>query len=62
MAEVISFPSPRKKRKASAGQTLCKSGFHKWQIDQRKQFDVKKGRLVTVRRCARCGSTRTSLD
>jgi hypothetical protein len=28
-------------------------------IDQKQQFDVKKGRLVTLYRCQRCGITRT---
>ena len=50
-------------RKAKArGITMCRSGHHKWSIDQTKQFDVKQGRLVTIRTCERCGKTRTSLD
>jgi len=39
--------------------TLCSSGFHKWQIDQDKQFDVKAGKLITIKRCSRCGQTKT---
>jgi hypothetical protein len=71
MADVISLAdaakqrAARKKRERQAqarGQTLCRSGFHKWQVDQRKQFDVHEGRLVTVLRCARCAATRTRLD
>jgi hypothetical protein len=50
------------RRKDATGKTLCRRGFHKWQIDQRKQFDVKAGRLVTIRECERCGVRRTSLD
>lgn len=61
MAKVVAFRRPSLKEKAR-GKTLCKSGFHKWQIDQKKQFDVKQGKLVTIRRCSRCGETRTSLD
>jgi hypothetical protein len=44
------------------GDTLCRAGFHKWVVDQKKQFDVKLGKLVTVRRCTRCGARKTSLD
>ena len=60
MGDVIPFrPAPKKKK--GQGKPLCKSGFHKWEIDQSKQFDVKQGKLVTVKRCARCGETRTVL-
>ena len=44
------------------GDTLCRAGFHKWVVDQKKQFDVKLGKLVTVRRCDRCGARKTTLD
>lgn len=60
MADVIPFKRPSLKDKAR-GKTLCARGFHKWAIDHKQQFDVKQGRLVTVRRCIRCGVTRTSL-
>ena len=63
MADVIPFPGgSRKKKPRSQGKTLCKRGFHKWAIDQDKQFDVKQGKLVTVQRCVRCGFTRTTLS
>ncbi|MEQ8663539.1 MAG: hypothetical protein RLW62_22190 [Gammaproteobacteria bacterium] len=63
MAEVIPFPQgPRKKKRKSEGKTLCKRGFHKWAIDQDKQFDVRQGKLVTIQRCVRCGYTRTTLS
>jgi len=61
MGEIVSLKKARQKRK-SKGKTLCKSGFHKWAIDQKKQFDVKKGRLVTIKRCERCGVTKTTFD
>lgn len=61
MSKVVPFKRPSLKEKAR-GRTLCDSGFHKWQIDQKKQFDVKRGKLVTIRRCARCGATRTDLN
>ncbi|MCP5180776.1 MAG: hypothetical protein H6993_19045 [Pseudomonadales bacterium] len=61
MGDVIKFVRPSLKEKAK-GVTLCRSGHHKWTIDQRKQFDVKSGKLVTIRRCTRCNATRTTLD
>ena len=60
MADILPFRRPPRKKK-SEGTTLCKSGFHKWSVDQTKQFDVKEGRLVTIRRCTRCGVTKTTL-
>jgi len=60
MGDVIPFrPAPGKKK--GEGKTLCKSGFHKWEIDQKKQFDVKQGKLVTIKRCVRCGETKLVL-
>lgn len=53
MGEVIQF----KKKKLSEkykGNTLCRSGFHKWEIVKEKQFDVKQGKLMTVYQCKRC--------
>ncbi len=40
---------------------MCKHGFHKWAPDAKKQFDVKQGKLVTLHRCTRCGTTKTTL-
>jgi hypothetical protein len=60
MADVIPFKRPSLKDKAR-GKTLCARGFHKWAIDKKQRFDVKQGRLVTIRRCTRCGVTRTTL-
>ena len=47
---------------AASGNTLCQRGFHKWRVNQSKQFDVRQGRLVTIRDCERCGTRRTTLD
>ena len=58
MGEVVRFRKPTAAEK-HRGKTLCKSGFHKWQVQKDKQFDVKQGRLVTVYRCARCGAIKT---
>lgn len=59
MGEIVRFKKPSLKEKAK-GKTLCSRGFHKWVIDQKKQFDVKEGRLITIHRCKRCGKTRTT--
>ena len=71
MGDVVTLKDARKKRaKKSAaalaakarGRTLCGRGFHDWQIESRRPFDVKRGKLVTLHRCARCGATRTTHD
>ena len=58
MADILPFkrlkPSERHK-----GKTLCKSGFHKWEISKEKQFDTRQGKLVTVYVCKRCGATKS---
>jgi hypothetical protein len=60
VGEVIKFKRPSAVAKAR-GKTLCGSGFHKWRVVQKKQFDVRQGRLVTQHRCERCGATKTTL-
>ena len=54
MGEVVKFkiPKPSEKHK---GKSLCKSGFHKWEVQKEQQFDVKQGRLLSVYICKRCG-------
>ncbi|MDH5472642.1 MAG: hypothetical protein OEY61_07285 [Gammaproteobacteria bacterium] len=57
MADILQF----KKKKPSdknKGHTLCKRGFHKWEIVNDQLFDVKQGKLVTVYQCKRCGATK----
>ena len=51
---VIPFKRPSVKQKHK-GKTLCRSGFHKWEIVTERQFDTKRGKLVTLYRCTRCG-------
>jgi hypothetical protein len=58
MGEIIQFKKPSLKTKHK-GKTLCKSGFHKWEIVQEKQFDVKQGKLVTLLKCTRCGVSKS---
>ncbi len=60
MGDVI--PLQRRKTAPGKGDTLCRNGHHRWQIWQRKPFDVKQGKLVTVYRCERCGKTRSRAE
>ncbi len=57
MGDVIPFRKPRPGEK-HRGKTLCKSGFHRWEVVKGNPFDVKTGRLVTRYRCRRCGASR----
>ena len=57
MGEVVPFKRPSLTAKAK-GKTLCRNGFHRWEVDKQKQFDVKLGKLVTVYKCTRCGETK----
>ena len=61
MGEVVQFKKPKLSEKHK-GKTLCKSGFHKWQIEKSQKFDVKQGKLVTVYRCERCGELRYKFE
>lgn len=59
MADILPFrkKTPAEKHK---GKTLCRSGFHKWEIRTEKKFDVKQGRLITVYQCIRCGKIKNT--
>ena len=59
MTTVVKLQTARRAR--ADRQTLCHSGFHKWQVDRAGRFDVKQGKLLTVERCRRCGEQRTRL-
>ena len=61
MGQVLKFKKKSLKEKHK-GKSLCKSGFHKWEIVQEKQFDVKQGKLITIKKCRRCGLTKTTAD
>lgn len=58
MGEVIEFKRPKLAQQPK-GNTLCRSGFHKWEVQNEKQFDVKRGKLITVYRCKRCLKTKS---
>lgn len=61
MGDVIPFKK-RSLKDAHKGKTLCKNGFHKWVVDQNKQFDVKSGKLVTLYKCSRCPARKTKSE
>lgn len=61
MADILTFKRPNAAELAK-GKTLCRHGHHKWQIWQRKQFDVRAGKLVTVHRCQRCGKQKVTAN
>lgn len=60
MGELLKFKKPKASER-HRGKSLCKSGFHKWEALSGTPFDVKRGRLVTRYRCARCGAIRTEV-
>ena len=48
-------PGKLEARRARADrQTLCRSGFHPWQLLTDRRFDVKAGKLLTAEVCSRC--------
>ncbi len=55
MAQILPFKKPTRKARARP-VGLCQHGYHKWEICKDKQFDVRRGMLVTVYRCRRCGT------
>jgi hypothetical protein len=59
MGDVLPFKRPSLAARGKQ-RTLCKSGFHKWEVVTENRFDVKAGRLVTQYRCVRCGAEKTT--
>jgi hypothetical protein len=45
MADILPFKRP-KPSEVHKDKTLCKSGFHKWEISTDKQFDSRQGKLL----------------
>jgi hypothetical protein len=56
MTNVVKLNAARRLR--ADYQILCRSGFHKWQVETGGRFDVKQGKLLTAERCWRCGEQR----
>ncbi len=59
MGDIVKFKKPSLSEKHQ-GKTLCKSGFHQWQVVSTQPFDVKHGSLVTRFQCKRCGAVKTT--
>jgi len=59
MSNIIEFKRPSLKQKHK-GKTLCRSGFHKWEVVTENKFDVKQGKLVTLYQCKRCGKQKVT--
>ena len=57
MGEVIQFKRPTLAEQHK-GNTLFRSGFHKWVLLNENKFDVKQGKLITVYQCKRCLKTK----
>jgi len=55
MADILPF---KKVKTGARPKGLCQHGFHRWEICKNTQFDVRKGKLVTLYRCQRCGVTK----
>jgi hypothetical protein len=63
MADILRFRSRQQLANERArGRTLCRSGFHRWEVATDTRFDVRRGRLVTLERCARCGEERVTAE
>ncbi|UOA10273.1 hypothetical protein [Methylobacter sp. S3L5C] len=58
MGDIVQFKRPTAVQRHK-GNTLCRSGFHKWEVLKEKQFDVKQGKLITVYQCIRCAKIKT---
>tara|TARA_Y100001935_G_C17311708_1_gene517024 strand:- start:7101 stop:7289 length:189 start_codon:yes stop_codon:yes gene_type:complete len=54
MAEIFKFKQKKLSEKYK-GATLCKNGHHKWLLDKNSKFDTKKGSLISVYKCTKCG-------
>jgi hypothetical protein len=58
MADILPFQR-KPKDKITKRSALCANGHHRWVVWQNKPFDVKRGKLITIYRCERCGAERS---
>lgn len=58
MGEVIPFPKPRR---SSAGQGLCRSGRHRWELVAGTNRPPLQGRRVLLLRCRYCSAIKHEL-
>lgn len=56
MADIIPFGKKIEPKKST---TLCRSGFHRWEVDKETEFLTRDGKLWTKYRCSRCGKSRS---
>ena len=61
MAQILPFKRPKASER-HRGNTLCRNGHHKWEIDKQSVFDSKRGKLVSRYRCTRCGQIKIRAD
>lgn len=61
MADILKFKKQQPSEKHK-GRSLCKSGYHKWTVLKDMAFDVKRGKLVTVYQCTRCGRRKVTAE
>ncbi|PLY16528.1 MAG: hypothetical protein C0631_03395 [Sedimenticola sp.] len=61
MAEIIPFKRPKASERHK-GNTLCRQGHHKWQLDKESVFDVTQGKLVSRYQCSRCGKIKNQAN
>ncbi len=50
MAEIIAFKKEKLSQRPNRN-TLCRNGHHEWKVNNKRVFDVKNGKLVTVYSC-----------
>lgn len=62
--DVIAFPGKRARtaRRKAKSKSLCREGYHRWQVDKQSRFDTHSGKLITTRVCERCGIKKTTGD
>ncbi|NOS88077.1 MAG: hypothetical protein HOP34_05965 [Methylococcaceae bacterium] len=58
MGQVVPFKRPTAMPRHK-GNSLCRSGLHKWAVIKEQQFDVKCGKLITVYQCVHCAKTKS---
>ncbi len=57
--ERAKLKAKKKRAKKNQRSSLCENGHHQWEVDKKTRFDTKQGKLVTVKRCKRCGIVKT---
>lgn len=58
-APIASGQNTSTKKAGKTSTTLCRSGFHRWEVDKETDFLIKEGKLWTRYQCSRCGKVRS---